>query len=181
MKKGNYGPRVRCRWMYAPTLNAAALPCTWIKPVAGGAVFVWEILGIPVPLTVDWTDCSPGKYSYNEANHVLYYTGLWSTLGFDGGWQLSLQTDWDQWCRADFTIYSDFGAGVAKAITWNDGVTTALQMDVATNRTYNMGQIFLLNPPWIFSALWAFRGLQYHEIRADGNDPDNTAPLVWAP
>jgi len=179
MKKGNYGPRARARWMYGRVHHSAEDPCTWCRPVAGGAVFVTEILGIPVPINIDWTDCTAGKWLYRPSSGTIAWKGEWSFFDWDGTWTLALENNFDHGCTASFAIGGDFGLGFEQITIWNDGRDAELQMNVATGNTYAMGQIAQIDPPWIFSALWSFRGLTYDEIRADGNDPDDTSPLTW--
>jgi hypothetical protein len=151
-----------------------------VRPCNGGAIFITEILGIPTPITVDYTDCFPGQWSYIQALDIIIYQGFWENAFGNGHWNFAVRNSWEHGLEAAFGIHQEvLTVDTYATIVQGPGQGPDTWFGSAYCQNFDMGRVDVVIFPWIFGASWAVQAQTYQQIRAFGADPQDTAPVTW--
>jgi len=179
MKKGNYFPKVRARWVEGlyPVQNQN-LP-TWCRPSSLFATILIDIGGFPFPAEVHEFDCDPASWSYVPSQGGVIWIGYFNTGLISGQWAYKQTIDNTWWSYNIFTLTHDDGM-----------LNPRVQYDSANEFVEGVWPAHLpRNPlcihrrpgvtPWAFMILDGMEPLSYADIRTWGANPDDTAPFTW--
>jgi len=121
---------------------------------------------------------TPGQWRYDPDRGSIVWHGTWEDGFRDGEWWLEQKApdgEWTQW-RYRISINYDLGAGYVRMRShptgnhgdW-DGAFPGPSIDESPS----------IDLPWILPGTATFRAWKYAEIRADGIDPNDLAPVTW--
>jgi len=124
--------------------------------------------------------CSPARWYYDPVNGAVKWKGDWNDGHYTGKWKLSLQPS------ADYLMINVF------SMQWGTVSPDVDEISFSSDPTVNMNVFSHAAPmglynttnishhyPWVFCNTVTVQWLTYAEIRAIGEDRDDTSPLSW--
>lgn len=180
VKKGNIYPKARARWVITDTDQLRWNAPVWCYHFSTGLTFLWEVLGVFVPILISNFDCSQALWRYRPDDGAIVWRGTWNAFVTDGLWFVEQWQLGDEWVyrRATFRISIDgvdFDIVFDEALvrTHGEWTTGAILGDVY----FNTVRSFV--PPWLPVGFIHLRVSDYEVIRAAGIDANNTEPATW--
>jgi hypothetical protein len=179
MKKGNTWPRTRARWIAGAVVEGVEQPPSFAGIRSLACTVVVEVLGIPFPLFINQNDCSYGKWSYRPSASEVVWRGDWRIGDNNGPWEFAQSTGDDEWTRRRFSIGWDSGVGIAWNIHKNHATGDHGNWQYGVLSTVGAPDLVSFDLPWFPYVSVLMEPLTYHDLRAAGDDPDDTAPETW--
>lgn len=180
MKKGNFAPRVRSRWVegWYPRYSDYQLP-TWCRPYDLQAVLVIEILGLPVPITIDQDDCGAARWAYVPSEGAVIWRGNWASAPVSGEWTYKQKIDNSLQSFNEFSMTHDDGLFNPRVIYDSAGEQVSGEWQGAFPRNPIVTHRRPGVTPWAFANLNQIYQMTYQKIRDWGADPNDTSPRTW--
>lgn len=179
MKKGNLAPRARARWIQGANYNQYAAPPVWVAPEVCSFVYIKDVLGLPVPISVTRDDMSLGLWRYQRSPSAIIWRGDWNVLDDTGEWWLRQDGAIGEWTdrRLFITINTSTGIGIIEFR--NPPNVDHGDWSATTGTLVDVSELVVASPPWVPVGIAQFGWATYGQIRSAGIDSDNTEPATW--
>jgi hypothetical protein len=155
------------------------MPC-WLQVTALAAAYYKEIAGIPTVQEVHEGDLTIARWNYWPAVGGVYYQGIWDN-GLDSGeWGYIQAASPTKEFRSAFKLSIALDPGFAVVEVTNEpGGGGVGQWYVTTPSNRDMTSYNAIEFPWLAMPHKELDVMRYWEIRANGQDSDDTSPITW--